>query len=298
MREGLTGIQRLYKTIMGLQIMKTVDVSVVILQKNELLHIRRCLEGLKRLNPRAVFIVDCYSSDGSDKLATELGAKVVYHEWPGNQASQFQWAIENLPIESTWILRLDADEYLTDELIDEIKGKLPQIECDVDGVVLKRRHVVGWLGNRWVKRGMYPAKILRLFRRGYGRSDMKIMDEHIIVQRKVIEFEHDFVDHSLISFEEWKEKHRNYAKREAQSYMSGERSSGEKAAKKEAYYRLPRYLRAFAYFCVRYVVKLGFLDGVVGLRWHFWHGLWYRSLVDNAIGQMKLLPKKHSHTDR
>ena len=214
----MTGIQRLYKTIMGLQIMKTVDVSVVILQKSELLHIRRCLEGLKRLNPRAVFIVDCYSSDGSDKLATELGAKVVYHEWPGNQASQFQWAIENLPIESTWILRLDADEYLTDELIDEIKGKLPQIECDVDGAVSKRRHVVGWLGNRWIKRGMYPAKNLRLFRRSYRRSDMKELDEHIVVQRKVVEFGHDFIDHSLMSFEDWKEKHHNYTKREAQSY--------------------------------------------------------------------------------
>ena len=66
---------------------------------------------------------------------------------------------------------------------------------------------------------MYPTKILRLFRKGYGRSDMKIMDEHIVVQRRVVEFENDFVDHSLISLEEWKEKHRNYAKREAHSYI-------------------------------------------------------------------------------
>ena len=212
---------------------------------------------------------------------------LVEHEWPGNQAAQFQWALDNLPIEAKWILRLDADEYLTDELIAEIKEKLPQMEDGVDGVVLKRRHVVGWLGNRWIKRGMYPARILRLFRRGHGRSDMKIMDEHIVVDGKVIEFDNDFVDHSLISFEDWKAKHRGYAKREAQSYLSGERSTGEKAAKKEAYYKLPRYFRAFAYFFLRYVVKRGFLDGLPGFRWHFYQGLWYRCLVDREIGKLK-----------
>ena len=264
-----------------------VDVSVIILTKDEQLHIKRCLERLVPLAPRQIFIVDCFSTDGSDKLAAEMGATVVQHKWPGNQAVQFQWALDNLPIEAKWILRLDADEYLTDELIAEIKEKLPQIEDSVDGVVLKRRHVVGWLNNRWIKHGMYPTRILRLFRTGHGRSDLKLMDEHIVVQRKVIEFENDFIDHSLISFAAWQDKHRAYAKREAQSYLSGERSTGEKAAKKDAYYKLPRYFRAIAYFCIRYFLKLGFIDGLAGLRWHFWQGLWYRWLVDTEIGRMK-----------
>jgi len=273
------------------------DIAIIILTKDEKLHIGRCLERIAALSPRQVFVVDCFSTDGTQRIVeewqndktgqTHFIISVVEHEWPGNQAAQFQWAIENLPIESKWILRLDADEYLTDELIAEIKDKLPRMDDDVDGVVLKRRHVVGWLGNRWIKRGMYPTKILRLFRKGYGRSDMKIMDEHIVVQRRVVEFENDFVDHSLISFEEWKEKHRNYAKREAQSYLSGERSTGEKAAKKDAYYKLPRYFRAVAYFMLRYVAKRGFLEGLPALRWHFWQGLWYRWIVDIEIGKMK-----------
>ena len=273
------------------------DVAVIILTKNEVLHIGRCLERIAALSPRQVFVVDCFSTDGTQRIVEEwqndkIGQthfliSVVEHEWPGNQAAQFQWALDSLPIETKWVLRLDADEYLTDELIMEIKHKLLQLDDDVDGVILKRRHVVGWLGNRWIKRGMYPTKILRLFRKGYGRSDMKIMDEHIVVQRRVVEFDDDFVDHSLISFEEWKEKHRNYAQREAQSYLSGERSTGEKAAKKEAYYKLPRYFRAVAYFCIRYFLKLGFLDGLAGFRWHFWQGLWYRWVVDREIGRMK-----------
>ena len=273
------------------------DIAVIILTKDEKLHIGRCLERIAALSPRQVFVVDCFSTDGTQRIVeewqndktgqTHFIISVVEHEWPGNQAAQFQWSLDNLPIETKWILRLDADEYLTDELIAEIKDKLPRMDDDVDGVVLKRRHVVGWLGNRWIKRGMYPTKILRLFRKGHGRSDMKVMDEHIVVQRRIAEFEHDFVDHSLISFDEWKEKHRNYAKREAQSYLSGERSTGEKAAKKEAYYKLPRYFRAVAYFMLRYIAKRGFLEGLPALRWHFWHGLWYRWIVDIEIGKMK-----------
>ena len=263
------------------------DISVIILTKDEKPHIGRCLDRLRDLNPRQIFIIDCFSTDGSDKLALEMGAEVVYHEWPGNQAVQFNWALDNLPITASWVLRLDADEYLTDGLIAEIKEKLPKLEDGVDGIVLKRRHVVGWLNNRWIKRGMYPTRILRLFRKGRGRSDLKIMDEHIIVDGRVVEFDNDFVDHSLISFADWQAKHRAYAKREAQSYLSGERSTGEKAAKKDAYYKLPRYFRAIAYFCIRYFLKLGFIDGLAGLRWHFWQGLWYRWLVDVEIGRMK-----------
>ena len=47
------------------------------------------------------------------------------------------------------------------------------------------------------------------------------------------------------------------------------------------------YLRAVAYFCLRYFLKLGFLDGLAGFRWHFWQGLWYRWIVDREIGRMK-----------
>ena len=274
------------------------DISVIILTKDERPHIGRCLERLRDLSPRQIFIVDCFSTDETKSIVESFTSalqlqletptiKFIEHEWPGNQAAQFQWALDNLKIEAGWILRLDADEYLTDALIAEIKDKLPQIEDGVDGVMLKRRHVVGWLNNRWIKRGMYPTRILRLFRKGRGRSDLKIMDEHIVVDGRVVELDNDFVDHSLISFADWQAKHRAYAKREAQSYLSGERSTGEKAAKKDAYYKLPPYFRALAYFCIRYFLKLGFLDGLPGFRWHFWQGLWYRWLVDREIGRIK-----------
>ena len=100
---------------------RKTDLAVIILQKNEALHIKRCLEKLSPLEPRQIFVVDCFSTDGSDRNAAEMGATVVQREWPGYQAAQFQWALDNLPIESSWILRLDVDAYLSDELIEENK---------------------------------------------------------------------------------------------------------------------------------------------------------------------------------
>ena len=63
--------------------------------------------------------------------------------------------------------------------------------------------------------------------------------------------------------------------------------AASKRALKYKYYKLPRYFRAFAYFCIRYFLMLGFLDGVAGFRWHFWQGLWYRCLVDYEIGKLR-----------
>ena len=276
------------------------DISVIILTKDEKLHIKRCLERLAPLGPRQIFIVDCFSTDETKSISllyftNQQSLKAsdqrlttnyyfVEHEWPGNQALQFNWALDNLPIETKWILRIDADEWLTPELIAEIQNKLPLLDEDVDGVVLKRRH---YFGGRWVKRGTYPTRILRLFRAGRARyADDMVMDEHLVVNGKTVEFDNDFVDESLISFEDWKGKHRGYAKREAQQAIESMKSGVWTDPRKAKYYKLPRYFRAFAYFFLRYVVKRGFLDGRAGWRWHFWQGLWYRWLVDIEIGRM------------
>ena len=80
------------------------DVAVIILAKNEKLHIKRCLEKLKPLEPRQVFVVDCFSTDGTQDIAEKLGATVVEHEWLGLYAKQFNWALDNLPIAASWML--------------------------------------------------------------------------------------------------------------------------------------------------------------------------------------------------
>lgn len=264
---------------------EVADISVIILQKNEVLHIRRCLEKLVALNPRQILVVDCFSTDGSDKIAAEMGATVVYHEWPGNQAAQFNWFIGTQKIESEWVLRIDADEWLTPELIKEIKFKISGLPHDVAGIVLKRRH---YFAGRWVKHGTYPVRILRLFRTGHARyEDHMVMDEHLSVNGRTIELQNDFVDESLISMAQWREKHRGYARREARQVLESLRTGVWTDPRKAKYYRMPRYLRAFIYFSIRYFFKLGFLDGSAGWMWNFWQGLWYRWIVDREIGRLK-----------
>lgn len=275
------------------------DISVVILAKNEKLHIKRCLEKLTSLEARQIFVVDCYSTDGSDKIAAEMGAVVVQREWPGLYAPQLNWALENLPIRSEWVMRLDADEYFLPEAIEEIKQRLPKLPKDVTGVISKRRH---YIFGGWAKHGTYPVKLLRIFRRGKAFCEERYMDEHMqLTEGRAVEFDYDFVDHNLNSFEWWRMKHRGYAKREAmdaleimQELKSGvhkrvkiDGQAAAKRKKKYQYYKLPRYFRAVVYFCIRYFLKFGFLDGLTGFRWHFWQGLWYRWIVDREIGKMK-----------
>ena len=64
------------------------DLAIIILQKNEALHIRRCLEKLCPLEPRQVFVVDCLSTDGSDVTAKEMGATT---EWTRAEAAQAEY---------------------------------------------------------------------------------------------------------------------------------------------------------------------------------------------------------------
>ena len=267
------------------------NISVIILTKNEKLHIGRCLECLAPLEPNQVFVVDCFSSDGSDKTVAEMGATVVQHEWPGLYAKQFNWALDNLPIQARWVLRMDADEYLTPETIERLKADLPKMPEEVSGlnIELKRKFRGGEI--RYGTRGIRQA---RIFRFGIGRCEDRAMDEHIVVSRGMtIDYDGAFYDDSLIPFEEWKEKHRGYAKREATDAISlfnnSERlkNPSETDKKKIKYYKLPPYFRAVAYFCIRYFLKLGFLDGVAGWRWHFWQGLWYRWIVDREIARAK-----------
>ena len=127
---------------------RKTDLAVIILQKNEKLHIKRCLEKLAPLAPRQIFVVDCFSTDGSDKIAAEMGATVVYHEWPGNQAAQFNWFLEELGRRiatgewgaTSWVLRLDADEYLYPETIEELRGLVTSggLPPDVTSLSLSR----------------------------------------------------------------------------------------------------------------------------------------------------------------
>lgn len=269
-----------------------MDVSVIILTKNEELHIGRCLERLAPLEPCEIFIVDCFSTDETKFLVESFKKQLttngyplmtihfVEHEWPGIQSKQFNWALDKLPIDAKWILRLDADEYLTPESIEWIKAHLDTIDENV--AVLEFTLERKFMGGE-IRHGTNGIQMVRMFRRGRGRYAETLMDERIVFEGEKLPVPVVFYDDNLNSLGWWKEKHRGYAMREAQQAVARTFPDPRKAK----YYNLPPYLRALAYFCIRYFLKLGFLDGKAGFRWHFWQGLWYRLLVDKEIARMK-----------
>lgn len=275
-----------------------LDLSVIILTKDEELHIARCLQNVNQF-AKKIYIIDCHSTDGTQEIARSLGAQVVEHDWPGNQAAQFNWALDNLPIDTEWILRLDADEYLLPELIEELYQKLPSTPSDVTGIFFNRRHI---FLDRWMKGGIYPVKLLRTFRCGYGRYEQRMMDEHIVLSGgNAIEYENDFCDHNLNNISWFCKKHVDYAVREAAEMLDAElnlsghsaddntllNQAKEKRMKKEAYSKKPLFWRSFAYFIYRYFLKAGWRDGKEGFIFAFIQGWWYRTLVDAKIYEIK-----------
>ena len=270
------------------------DISVIILIGQEKIHLQRCVERLAPLEPRQIFLVESQPDDGGVAIAKETAAKfglrleTRFNKWPGLQSVQFNWALDNLPIEGEWILRLDADEYLTPETIEKLKHFLSTTTTsdynsgdNVAGLTLELKRK--FMGGE-IRRGTNGIRQVRLFRRGKGRYPESLMDERIQVDGMVVDFDGAFYDDNLNGLDWWKAKHRGYAQREAEQAIESMRSGVWTDPRKAAYYKLPRYFRAVAYFCIRYFLKLGFLDGRAGWRWNFWQALWYRWIVDREIG--------------
>ncbi len=275
-----------------------LDITAIILTYNEEIHIRRCLENVCPI-VKKVFVIDSPSTDRTVEICREFGnVEVVVHKYPGNQAEQFNWALDHLDIRTEWILRLDADEYLMDGLKEELCEKLPTMPEGVSALSLSRaRAFCGRILHHGIVNGIW---ITRIFRTGKARYEQRIMDEHLSVEGETVKMTHQFVDDNRMTLGEFTAKHNGYASREAallldaEYGLSGSQALGDhgeeverKRAQKGRYARMPLFWRAFGYFFYRYFIKLGFLDGKEGFLWDFLQGWWYRTLVDAKIFEVK-----------
>jgi glycosyltransferase involved in cell wall biosynthesis len=279
----------------------TVLITVVILTYNEQRHIGRAIRSLAGLDA-SVVIVDSFSTDDTVELARSLGAKIVQRKFLVH-AEQFQWALDNVPVDTEWVMRLDADEVVSPELVGELTQRLPMLSSDVTGVNLNRRHV---FLDRWIRHGgRYPLTLLRVWRKGVGRIEQRLMDEHMVLRHgRSVTFESDFSDHNLQDLGFFTEKHNKYAMREAIDRLNDElkffspdaavsaggsnAQAGRKRLLKQVIYnRLPFGFGPLTYFLWRYFAQLGFLDGREGLIYHFLQGFWYRFLVEAKILELR-----------
>lgn len=278
--------------------MHKAPLSVIVLTYNEEVNLDHCLRGVADWADQ-IIVVDSMSTDATQAIAKRYGAEVYEHAFK-NQAQQFNWALDHLAIRNEWILRLDADEYILPELVREIVHTLSHAPHEISGFFMKRR--VYFMG-RWIKHGgYYPTWILRLFRKGAGRSEEREMDEHIIlIKGEAGYLKHDFVDENLNKLSWWIERYNRYSTREVSAMraahgevsekLGGSQTERKRWLKNNLYYQSPKFLRAFLYFVYRYFFLLGFLDGAQGLVFHFLQGFWYRFLVDAKMYEAE---RKHS----
>jgi glycosyltransferase involved in cell wall biosynthesis len=270
-------------------------LSVIILTRDEEIHIERAIRSVATIAAK-IFVVDSFSTDRTCEIARSLGAYVVQHDFI-TQSHQFEWAMRVLQIETEWVMRLDADEILTDQLKSEIAEQLPKLPRDISGVYLRLAYV---FMSRKVVHGGRSLKLLRIFRKGAARVSRRWMDERIVLtEGTAATFNNMMFDHNLKTITFFIDKHNSYATREAVETLRSKyslfgseiQSTDEDISRKELKYRLkrsiydriPYWIGSLGFFVYRYFFKLGFLDGKEGLAYHFLQGYWYRFLVGAKV---------------
>ncbi len=274
-------------------------LTAVILAYNEDRHIARCIASVRGV-AGDVLVVDSFSTDDTVVLARASGARVLSHPFL-NYAEQFNWALQQIAPETQWVLRIDADEYLTPELAAEIRTELDDVPESISGLVVRRRIT---FMRRQIRFGGFGALwVLRIWRNGQARCESRWMDEHMVLttgaSRKL---RASLVDDNENNIAWWTEKHVRYASREAIDLLNARHhflTYGEDGAlgvtqarikrylKERIYCRLPLGVRPVLYYLFRMTVQLGLLDSPQGWAFHFLQGLWYRTLVDIKVWEVE-----------
>jgi len=267
--------------------------TVILLTFNSEATLAATLESVREISDE-IFVVDSYSTDGTQELARRLGAKVFEHPFE-HYGVQRNWAIDHLPISRPWQLHLDADEWMDARLTAAIKA-LPE-EPEHAGYFLAR--YVRFLGRVMRHGAMSPTWHMRLFRTGVGRCENRQYDQHFLLRTGTSgKLPGEMIDDNRMSLTEWTARHNRWADAEVaelDAQVTQDRltpdARGNPAQRKRFlrgyYYRAPLFSRAFALFAYRYFFRLGFLDGTEGAIYWVLQTFWFRFLVDAKIWEKR-----------
>ncbi len=222
-------------------------LSVLVTAYNEASNLPLCLAGCTFADE--IVVVDSGSTDGTPALASSHGARVLTHPYEG-PAEQKNWALER--VSHDWVLILDADERVTPQLQDEIRGVLGRTERR-DGYWLRRRST--FLGREIRGCGWSRDKVLRLFDRRRGRYAPRRVHEEVEIEGSVGTLLNPLLHHPCPDLTTWLGKVERYARWGAEEAWA----QGRRAGWGEIACRPP--LR----FAKQYVLQQGFRDGVEGL---------------------------------
>ena len=234
----------------------TQKLSVAIITHNEEKNIRRTLESVKWADE--IVVVDSGSADKTVAICREYTDKVIHQDWPGF-ARQKNAAIERTS--GDWILSLDADEPIEPALAEEIRVIISQ-PGSFDGYRMPRKTF--FLGKQVRFGGWYPDYNLRLFRKGKGRFEERIVHEAIKVQGRVGNTRHALLHYAYPDLASYMSSINKYSSL-AVSVMAEKGISDFKSSWVNILFR-PVFT-----FILKYVFRLGFLDGKRGLVLNLFH---------------------------
>lgn len=275
---------------------KALPISAIVLTMNEAAHIDDCLRSLAGWAGE-IWVVDSGSTDHTVELARRHTDKIAVHPFE-NYARQRNWSQQQLPLAHEWVFHLDADERVTPELAASLQRFFVEGgPARFAGAMASRRTI--FLGRAIMHGGHYPTYHLRLLRRDCGRCEDRLYDQHFLVDGPVARLDGDIIDVITADLTVWTQRHARWAELEAREQLEAADAArhlvrpsltGTPIERRRwlraSYGRMPLFARAFGYFFVRYVLRLGFLDGVEGLIFHFLQGCWYRFLIDAKLYEL------------
>jgi glycosyltransferase involved in cell wall biosynthesis len=249
-------------------------ICIIFTVKNEEINLPYSLAAVMEW-AQEVFVVDSGSTDRTREITEKYGAKFYLEPWRG-YAGQKNWAMDNLPITVPWVFVLDADEVITPALRDELIQICTQNNCEENAFYVNRYFV--FLDKRIRHCGYYPSWNIRFLRRGKAHYEQRQVHEHMIVEGKAGYLKNDMEHYDRRGLFQYIAKHNEYSTLESnemfklvtgQSQSKGGSFFGPTAERRKwikthIWPKLPaRWLWRFFYM---YILRLGFLDGMVGFH--------------------------------
>ena len=248
--------------------MNKVPVTVIVSVKNEELNLSSCLQKLERFDQ--IIVVDSESTDETITIAKAMGAEVLQFVWNGKFPKKRNWALQNANLLHEWILFLDADEFVTDEFVNEVAIKTQ--DSNYNGFTI---HFQNYFMGKKLRYG-YGFKKSALFKKSKGayekidedlwsHLDMEV-HEHPIIEGKIGIIKSKVIHKDFKNLDHYIAKHNAYSTWEAQRYLELKQSSKSHLSlnQKIKYGLLNTGLLPAVYFIGAYFLKLGFLDGKEG----------------------------------
>lgn len=273
------------------------DITAIILTKNEEANIERCINSIKGVADRIV-VVDSGSTDNTVAIAEKMGAEIYFHEFV-HYAAQFNWALDNVGVTTTWVYRIDADECVTPELANEIIENC-SLHANDDVSAFLMKHKLFFLGRYLTHGGAYPFIKITVFKPEFARFENRAMGEHVVPSEgRCLQFENDCIHYDCKNLNSFIDKHNWYATREVYDYYERSKAISDQASlygkaektkriRDGLYYKLPKFFRARLYYIYRYYFQLGFLDGKAGKVYAWIQAYMYRFIVDAKIYEKEI----------